>query len=369
LAKRYIDIDSANIPNVIGEFNNLMSKVGDIWNLNAESDSDLVVASNASIADVDSNSVTITSAKALVDSADSDLRRLQNLIDSADSIASTLQDQIDSADVKVSTQQGLLDNAESDANYLKELFRGITGFTGQDSTIATGNFQISTGSQVGGGPFIITYTNLIPGIDSNGDLVTDLDRFYDAGIGANDILQLNDEGRIAPSLARRRPNAIFEEQKTGSGNIVGGSAFGPIWVPRDLSDVVYDPENDVQVSSFEASYPYSFFTRTTVVSRFRFTRDGWIRWSCPAYYVNQHQTRLWNETDSDLVVMGTSEGTDPNEDGVVTRSFGSGPVVANKWYEIQHITRQRKGSNGFGWGRDWGDGTPAIFSQAHYWRA
>jgi len=330
MTRRFSNIGST-LSSLISNYNFLVNKVGDLDNLNTIQDSSLVGALNELIANIDSNQASIINLLDLIDSGDSVAAGLQAQIDSADSIASTLQDQIDSADTKVSSEQSRLDDVDSTIQDQVTLFTGINGRIGQDNQIVTGTFDSNGG---------------IPRIDDNGDLVNG----YDVGTGPNDLLQLDSTGALPDGLISFVPDAVLEDRKADGTS--GGAASSGSWQIRDLNTKARDPDSLITLSS-------NTFTPSV---------DGWIEWSAPAHYVEQHQTRLFNVTDGTAERYGTSESTDFNETGVQTRSFGSWLVEAGKTYRIEHRTRYSRG-DGLGRSRSWGDSDAyEVYTIVHYWR-
>jgi hypothetical protein len=129
--------------------------------------------------------------------------------------------------------------------------------------------------------------------------------------------------------------ALLQDQK--SSGTAGGTFTSGAWQTRTLNTEVYDTDSLVSISS----------------NQFTPTANGIVEWSAPASEVGDHQTRLYNVTDSAVVAYGTSEYAEPST-GAQNRSFGSGPVVAGKAYRIEHrceasITTYGLGnSNSFG---------------------
>lgn len=95
------------------------------------------------------------------------------------------------------------------------------------------------------------------------------------------------------------------------------------------------------------------------------TYDCFIR--CPCFFVNQHQSRLYNTSDSSLVVLGSS-GYAASAHSVANDSFIRGRFVlaASKNLEIQHRCDDTQNGNGLGVGNVWaGD---EIYTVAEFWK-
>ncbi|NIW97186.1 MAG: hypothetical protein GWN13_02865 [Phycisphaerae bacterium] len=75
----------------------------------------------------------------------------------------------------------------------------------------------------------------------------------------------------------------------------------------------------------------------------------YIEASAPAYEVERHMVRLYNTTDSSLVISGTSEFTNTSNQ-ISNRSFVSGRflITAEKAFEIQHQCQTTRATSGFG---------------------
>lgn len=142
------------------------------------------------------------------------------------------------------------------------------------------------------------------------------------------------------------PDALLEDQK-GSGTN-GGTATHSTWITRDLNTVQRNINSVLSLSS----------------NQFTPSVDGWVCWSCPAYDVDRHSTRLFNITDGVAVSSGTSEYTSAAFASSTT-SFGGGIVEAGKTYEIQHITQESRSSNGLGVSAI---DQASIYSRLEFWR-
>jgi hypothetical protein len=145
------------------------------------------------------------------------------------------------------------------------------------------------------------------------------------------------------------PNAVIEDQKAY--NVAGGTFTAAAWQTRDFNTEVRDPDSLISVSS----------------NAFTVTVDGWVEWSCPAFMTDRHTTRLYNVTDSAVVVYGTTEYA-RNSYTVQNRSFGGGAVVAGKTYRIEHYAAVTRSTQGFGVESD-NSGVASVYSRLKFWRA
>jgi len=135
--------------------------------------------------------------------------------------------------------------------------------------------------------------------------------------------------------------AVIADQKTTAAN--GGTATSGAWRTRDLNTEISDPDGIVSIASNQ-------FTLGS--------GNYFISWSAPAYIVDQHQTRLWNVSDSAEEFVGTTEFSQDSSSYAMTESLGSGRVsiTSSKTFEIQHRVRATYATQGFGVGSQntWG---------------
>lgn len=142
------------------------------------------------------------------------------------------------------------------------------------------------------------------------------------------------------------PSAVIEDQKASGSS--GGNFVSGAWRTRDLNTVVYDPDNLISISS----------------NQFTVINDGWVEWAAPGYRAEDHQSRLYNVTNSTVVKSGTTGKSDNQSDLTQDISFGGARVAAGKTYRIEH----RCGiSHGEGFGRNNSFGETTVFTRVQYW--
>jgi len=144
------------------------------------------------------------------------------------------------------------------------------------------------------------------------------------------------------------PHAVLKDKK-GNG-VAGGSFTVGDWRDRVLNDEAYDTYGFVTL----ASNAFTLVAGTYV-----------IEWSTPAYNVTQHQSRLWNSTDSLILESGTAEfsGTTQN------RSLGVAKftIAASKALKIQHRCDSTRATDGFGAPANY-NGMAEIYTIVKIWR-
>jgi hypothetical protein len=90
--------------------------------------------------------------------------------------------------------------------------------------------------------------------------------------------------------------------------------------------------------------------------------------SCPALRVDHHIARLYNDSDSEEVLLGTSEYANPT---AVTsnRSWITGlfTIASSKTFEVQHYSSTTKTDSGFGSDTSI-SGIDSIYTTAEFWR-
>jgi hypothetical protein len=134
------------------------------------------------------------------------------------------------------------------------------------------------------------------------------------------------------SQSSRRSYACVVDQKAQ--NTSGGTFTSGAWRTRDLNTEVNDSDGIVSVASNQM---------TLGAGTYRIIAYA------PGYNVNFHQTRLYNITDSSVVLLGSSEYAD-NTSISYGKSFvvGRFTLSASKVLELQHICSATKPDNGFG---------------------
>jgi len=122
--------------------------------------------------------------------------------------------------------------------------------------------------------------------------------------------------------------AIIADQKTQ--NTGGGTFTSGAWRTRDLNTEIADPDGIVSISSNQFTLGAGSYL---------------IRWSAPGYGVNNHQSRLYNVTDTSTEEVGMPLYASSS----VTVSEGSTRVVISgaKAFSIEHRCNNT-GSYGFG---------------------
>lgn len=173
------------------------------------------------------------------------------------------------------------------------------------------------------------------------------------GTGANNYVQLDGSGYL-PALDARNltnvslstvPDAIFRDLKTQ--NTDGGDFTSGAWRTRDLNNTL-GGATGVSLSSNQLS----------------FTKPGLLVWSCPAYAVDSHQSRLRNITDSTTAGLGSTEFCNGGS-AVATNSTGAAFVEASHTYEIQHRCSLTRNTDGFGTAANFGQ---EVYSVVHFIR-
>jgi len=123
--------------------------------------------------------------------------------------------------------------------------------------------------------------------------------------------------------------AIIADQKVGqSGTFTSGA-----WRTRDLNTEIADPDGIVSIASDQFTLAAGSYL---------------IKWIAPAFYVNLHQTRLYNVTDAAQVEVGVCAFVNVNS--VVTTSSGCArtTIAGSKAFTIEHRCVTTAATAGFG---------------------
>lgn len=145
----------------------------------------------------------------------------------------------------------------------------------------------------------------------------------------------------------RLPAAHLQDQKAS--NTDGGTCTSGAWQTRTLNTEVFDTNSLISLAA----------------NAFTPSANGVVEWSAPAVNTLDHQTRLFNVTDTAVVGYGSSEYS-PAAIGVPTRSVGSALVVSGKAYRLEHRCNTTVASSGFGIGAGFA-GNTEVFAEVRYW--
>jgi hypothetical protein len=134
--------------------------------------------------------------------------------------------------------------------------------------------------------------------------------------------------------------AIIQDQKASGAD--GGTFTSGAWQTRTLNTIANNMGAPVSLSSNQITLPAGTYR---------------IYASAPVYYVNRHQARLRNITDSTTTLVGTGEYSEASGDGTVTRSIINGvfTITSSKVFEIQHYCQTTNTSDGFGLAQSTGE--------------
>lgn len=146
------------------------------------------------------------------------------------------------------------------------------------------------------------------------------------------------------------PHILLREQATGFVDNIGMTSGD--WRTRPVNAEVVDTDNLCALSSYQftlqpGTYDYDI--------------------ESPAYYVDGHQARLYNITDSSIVDVGTSERAG-REASTMTTSKISGrfTITSAKTFELQHRCQTTNSSNGMGEGVSWAD--TQVWAILKFWK-
>lgn len=155
--------------------------------------------------------------------------------------------------------------------------------------------------------------------------------FDEGSDGGNETLTINSTG---VGGGANYDYIMLREEQTQ--NTDGGTFTSGAWQTRVINTEVIDTGGDCALSSNE-------FTLGAGVYEFDI--------SAPAFFVDSHQTRLYNVTDTAAALIGTSEDSPTvNTRGVVTRSHIKGRVTITgaKAFRVEHRCETTRATDGLG---------------------
>ena len=117
-------------------------------------------------------------------------------------------------------------------------------------------------------------------------------------------------------------------------NVNGGTFTQDAFRIRDLNTEIDDPSDIVTLASNQFTLQAGTYL---------------IEWSAPAFAVNQHYSRLWNDTDSATVAEGTAPFSSLSSGGWNASTGATIQTISGaKAFEIQHRCQTTKATIGFG---------------------
>ena len=190
-----------------------------------------------------------------------------------------------------------------------------------------------------------TGTQLMSSVSDAGSAAT-----LDVGTAANEIVQLDGSAKLPAvdgSQLTNLPSAapeylIIEDQKTsGTG---GGTFNSGAWRDRDLNTTVLNEITGASLASNQITLPAGTYE---------------IASSHASAYVNAHQAKLYNVTDSADEILGPNYSSSaasgaPQATGTNATVEGKFTIVGTKVFKIQHRCMSSRGGNGLGLAGSWG---------------
>ena len=144
---------------------------------------------------------------------------------------------------------------------------------------------------------------------------------------------------------------LFHVTDKKAANIDGGTFSTGAWRTRDLNTV---ESNDLDGASLSSN------TITLEAGTY------YVEWSCPAYKVNEHKSRLYNLTAAATWVNGTSSESFSN-DSTPTVSLGAGKFTLDETSTLQLQHRCGFTNNTFGFGRASNFGIDELYTEVRIW--
>jgi len=154
----------------------------------------------------------------------------------------------------------------------------------------------------------------------------------------------------AANAVKSAPDIILQDQKTSG--TAGGNFVSGAWRQRTLNTSVRNVIAGASLASNQLTLPAGTY---------------YAEWRAPGYSVRQHQTRLYNATDSTVLAYGTSEANFP---AAPANTWSSGgfvfTIASSKAIEIDHQCSSTENTDGFGVAC--GFGNTEIFTELRIWK-
>ena len=134
-------------------------------------------------------------------------------------------------------------------------------------------------------------------------------------------------------------------------NTEGGTFTAGAWQVRDINDEQADTGSNCSIASNQITLDAG-------------TYNCYI--TCPAMMCDNHQTRLWNDSDSSVEIVGTNVLTnDSDTSQSLSIIAGAFTIAAQKTFEVQHYCTTTRANNGFGVRANL---TDEIYTIAEFWK-
>lgn len=147
------------------------------------------------------------------------------------------------------------------------------------------------------------------------------------------------------------PDIIAQDQK--SSGTAGGTFTSGSFQTRTLNTLVRNANSIASLSGSRVVLPAGSY---------------YIEWSAPGWVCNQHQTRLFNATDSSLIAYG--QGAYSNSGATYASSYSRGSafvtIATPKSIGIDHRCNSTRATDGFGLAM--GFSTTEIYAELKAWR-
>lgn len=133
--------------------------------------------------------------------------------------------------------------------------------------------------------------------------------------------------------------ATFNDTK--SSGTSGGTFTSGAWRTRDLNTTQFNGITSASLASNQISLPAGTY---------------YVIASAPGFYVDDHQVRLQNITDSTTTITGQNSGS--GQALIIQPSStlsGTFTIAGTKAFELQHRSGTTKADNGFGASQSWGN--------------
>lgn len=139
------------------------------------------------------------------------------------------------------------------------------------------------------------------------------------------------------------------DQKAQS--VHGGTFTSGAWRTRDINDEQADPQGICSIASNQITLAPGTY-RCAI--------------HCPAMHVSGHQARLYNITDTAVILLGTSGyAFSTDDDNIPSWIYGRFTLAAQKTLEIQHRSIGTRSNYGFGYAANLAD---ELYTIAEFWR-
>lgn len=238
------------------------------------------------------------------------------------------------------------------------------------STAPTVNDDTADGYAVGSKWYDTTNDEAYVCLDASSGAAVWVNTTLESGdLGSAAIADLIDDDTFATATSSNVPSAesvkayvdnnqafsnnLLHVREEQAANTAGGGFTSGAWQTRILNTTVTNEISGASLASNQITLPAG---------------DYYIEAFAPAFRVNGHKVKLYNDSDSADIRLGSTEWSSAGASYANTRSnvFGKFTLAAEKDLELQHRCETTRGTDGFGLAAN--VGATEVYAEVRIWK-